>query len=154
MAQKLEVRYVRYYTPGSAAPNIAPAFPVARAPQPRARKVKWLKVFVDPVAILGIIVAVAMLIMMGTGVAHLRSAQKETIQLESYVEQLSKTNEQLQLAYKDSYNLLEVEHTALAMGMIPQEQAPRVSISVAVPVQQEQVTLWEQLGTFLTGLFA
>lgn len=154
MAQKLEVRYVRYYTQGSAAQNIVPAFPVTKAPQPRVRKVKWLKIFVDPVAILGIVVAVAMLIMMGTGVARLRSAQEETVRLEAYVDQLTKTNDRLQAQYKESYNLLEVEYTALAMGMIPKDQAPRVTIDVSVPVQQEQVTLWEQIGTFLTGLFA
>lgn len=154
MARKLDVKYVSYYTSGSAAREIQPAFPVAAPPKPRKRQIKRLKIYIDPVAILGILVAVSMLISMAVGISRLRSAQKETMQMQAYVEQLTQRNEALRQEYKDSYTLAEVKQTALAMGMIPQEEVPRVPISVSVPEVTEQVTLWERIGTFLTGLFA
>jgi hypothetical protein len=44
---------------------------------------------------------------------------------------------------------------ALEMNMIPAEQAQYVLIEIpAEPEHATQVSLWERLGTFLTGLFA
>lgn len=155
MAQKLDVQYIRYYTPGSAAQKIMPAFPAEKSVLPRLKKRKVHKIYVDPVAMLGIAVAVCMLILMAVGVHQLRQAQRQTDTMQSYVDQLSKSNAQLRERYTESYDIREVEEVALAMGMIPQEEADRIRVSVELPVQEEQqASLWQQLGTFLTGLFA
>ena len=157
MVQKLEVQYVRYYTPGSAAQKIMPAFPAQNEPVlPRVHKRKIQKIYVDPVAVLGIAVAVCMLICMIVGVFQLKQAHQQTVIMEQYVQKLSEKNAQLNEEYSQSYNLQEVEDIALAMGMVPQQEITRISVSVQTPAQEApaQISLWQRVGTFLTGLFA
>lgn len=154
MAQRIDVQYIQFYTHGNAAPRVVPAAPVEtmKLPQPQKRKVR--RIYVDPVAILGIIVAVCMLVMMAAGVSRLQKEQRETVVLEQYVELLQQENEKLEMQYIAERDLQEVEKTALALGMIPKEQAKQISIQVQLPEPPEQVSLWKQIGTFLTGFFA
>ena len=43
---------------------------------------------------------------------------------------------------------------ALALGMVPQEDAEQVTMQVT-PIQEEQTgSVWTNIWTFLTGLFA
>ena len=50
----------------------------------------------------------------------------------------------------------EIIRRAEALGMVPKEQIESVSIQVKIPEPQVEVkvSIWDQLGTFLTGLFA
>ena len=156
MVQKLDVKYVHYYTDGSAAKKISPAFPVIHFAPPKTKQTKKIKIYVDPVAILGIIVAVSMLIMMTVGVVKLSSARRENLRLQTCVEQLTQRNEQLTLEYHDSFDLEQVEQKALQLGMVPREQVSTTTIHITLPEQPQiqTVTLWQQIGTFLSGLFA
>lgn len=154
MAQRIDVQYIQFYTHGNAAPRIAPAAPIETMKLPKAKKRKVQRVYVDPVATLGIIVAVCMLIMMAAGVSRLQKEQQETDALERYVELLQQENEKLEAKYMSQRDLQEVEKTALALGMIPKEQAQQISIQVELPEPPEQVSLWNRIGTFLSGLFA
>ena len=156
MAQSVDVRYVQFYTHGSAAKRIAPAaIPLISAlPKPKKRKIQ--RIYVDPVATLGIVVAVCMLIMMAVGVSQLRVEQQKTAQMMSYVEQLQQENASLQAEYLAECNMEEVEKTALALGMIPLEDAIYTPIEVEIPAldSTQQASIWQRIGTFLTGLFA
>lgn len=157
MAQKLDVRYVQYYTGGSAARKVTPAFPSIKPAQVKrsaARKVSKIKVYIDPVALLSIFVAIVMLVSMLTGVIQLRKSQLENIRMEQVVEQLSLQNQSLRQRYEDSYDLEEVRSTALALGMVPQEQIPRITIHVPQSIPEAEPTVWQEIVTFLTGLFA
>ena len=156
MAQYVEVQYVQFYTQGSAAKKILPAAKAQTGVLPQMKKKKVQRIYVDPFAILGTAVALCMLIMMVVGVTQLRSEQQKTMDLVAYVEQLQVENVALQACYDAECDLEQIEQTALALGMIPCEQAARTSISVELPVVENevQVTLWQRIGTFLTGLFA
>ena len=156
MAQRLDVQYIRLYTVGSAALKLESAAPQETfAQQKKPRKIKCKKIYVDPVAILSIAVAVCMLVMMTVGFVQLRQARNEVAVMESYVEQLQAKNAVLSAEYKAGYDLEEVRQTALAMNMIPMEQAAHVTLEIPEePEQITQPTLWERIGTFLTGLFA
>jgi len=157
MAQQLEVKYIRTYTEGSVARKLAPAYTL-REPEvlPRVHKRKKILVRVDPVAVLGIAVAVTMLICMACGVSTLLAARQETVQMQAYVSALSAENQRLYEAYEQSYELEDVEKTALALGMIPQEQAQHIFIDAAEPVQQqmEQPGFFARIATFLAEMFA
>ena len=48
----------------------------------------------------------------------------------------------------------EIEKAALALGMIPQEQAQSITISVPMPEAVEEPSFWEKTAVFLEGLFA
>ena len=156
MAQNVDVRYVQFYTQGSAAKRIAPAaIPlISKLPKPKKRKIQ--RIYVDPVATLGIVVAVSMLIMMVVGISQLRVEQQKTAQMMSYVERLQQENDSLQAEYLAECNMEEVEKTALALGMIPREDALYTPIEVELPQLEsaQQASIWQRIGTFLTGLFA
>ena len=155
MANRNDIQYVRFYTDGSAARKIAPSFnDFGKISQPKEKKIKRILVFVDPVALLGIAVAVCMLICMGAGIARNKAAHKQTEQMQQYVQQLNAEKDVILEDYTSGYDLQTVKQTALALGMIPREQAQRVSLEVTVPVQEQTVTLWARIGTFLAGLLA
>jgi len=154
MARQLDVQYVRYYTDGSAARNIAPSVSRKTQSLPKYfKKKRRIVVHVDPVAIAGILMAGIMLILMTVGVVELNRAQEEAAQMEAYVQTLRQENTALQTAYEEGYDLSQVEHMAKALGMVPGEQVRRISIQV--PVEQEPSSgFWENVTTFLSGLFA
>ena len=156
MAQNVDVRYVQYYTSGSTAKRIVPAAIPLISALPKRKKQKLQRIYVDPVATLGIVVALSMLIMMVVGISQLRVEQQKTAQMMSYVERLQQENASLQEEYLAECNMEEVERTALALGMIPREDAAYTPIEVEVPeaADVEQASVWHRIGTFLTGLFA
>ena len=155
MARNADIQYIRYSVDGNAAREMKtePA-PFKQAVFSKVYKQKRKCVYVDPVATFGIIVAVSMLIMMAVGLMRLRSEQEALSRMQAYVSQLEEENQALEQTYLESYDQAEVERTALALGMIPKEQAKTVSLSVTVPEEPEVISLWDRIGTFLTGLFA
>ena len=156
MVQRVDVQYIHLYTQGSAARKIQPAVKPQTGTLPQIKKRKVQRIYIDPVATLGAVVAICMLIMMVVGVSQLRTEQQKTAQMVSYVEQLQAKNTALQTQYEEECDLEAVEKTALALGMIPQPEATHTSIQVEIPVAETdlQINLWQRIGTFLTGLFA
>ncbi len=156
MAIKHDIVYVNYYTDGTAARKIAPAFPVredVRMPKRRAQKRKVL--YVDPVAIMSIAIAILMLIMMGVGLSQFHTARQQMEQMENYVNELRLENDLLQIHYDANVDLESVEKTALALGMVPKEQVQVTSIYVSVPQKAEvELSPWNQFMNFLVDLFA
>lgn len=130
MAQKMEVRYIRYYSDGSAAHKLEPKLPFKKiARKPKAKKQKQIVVPIDPLAIVGIVLAVVMLVLMIVGSVQLKAAQQQQAQMESYLQTLTQDHADLQMEYANGYDLAEVEEYAIALGMIPVEQAEHISLS-------------------------
>lgn len=155
MARQPQVQYINFYTAGSAAYRYEE--PVRRKaevtlPKPRRRKRIILKV--DPVAVLGLCVAVVLLVMMICGACSLVSARQQQMQMASYVQTLQNENAKLQEEYEQGYDLEEIYEIATAMGMIPAEQAQHIRISVTEVEAEEELSGWENFCMFLTGLFA
>ena len=130
MAQRVDIQYVRYYTPDSTARRVMPSTTPTLNPTRPATKRKIQRIYVDPVAVLGIVVAVSMLIMMAVGVSQLRAEQENSAAMAEYVERLQVQNQELEEAYASSYDLEEIERAALALGMIPAEEAKHTTITV------------------------
>ncbi len=156
MAQHTSVQYIRYCTDGTAARKLDYAVPAKKktAVLPKPKKMRVKKVYVDPVAVLGVVVALCMLIVMAVGVNQLQQARQEAVNMELYISQLTRENEELTAQYANSYDIAMVEQTALALGMVPSRQVSSTQILVEVPEVVEEPTVWETIGTFLTGLFA
>ena len=152
MAQRTQIQYIRFYTEGSAARKVAPVVtPFKTARLPKINHQKKIVLRIDPVAVVGIVVAVSMMIMMAVGIFQYKAAQEQAQLMERYVETLNRDNESLQNTY-DSIDLTAIEQTALALGMVPQSQVQHVSLRVppVQEVEEPQETFW----TFLAGLFA
>ena len=156
MAQHVDVQYVNFYTQGSVAQRVSPAVSLNTGVIPRQKKRKIQRLYVDPVAILGTVVAVCMLVMMAVGLSQLQQEQKQTASMVEYVQQLRMENERLQAQYTAECDMEKIEKTALALGMIPQAEAEHISVQVELPQSQDSqpVSIWQRIGTFLTGLFA
>ena len=156
MAQRLDVQYIRLYTDGNAALKLESAVSEQKTNTQRLpHKAKRIKLYVDPVALLSIGVAVCMLVMMFAGFAHLHEARAQVDMRQSYVERLETENAMLSNEYKEGYNLDQIRQAALEMQMIPAHEAAHISLQMPMePETVEQITLLEQVGTFLTGLFA
>ena len=155
MARKHDILYVNFYTDGSAARKIAPAFPESRPqPKPRSHKQKKIVIHVDPVAICSIMVAAVLLIMMAVGLTQFQNARQETERMEQYLQTLTEKNEALSSQYAENVDLDAVERTALALGMVPKSEAQSISIQLSSIQQPVQSSVWDQFVAFLTNLFA
>lgn len=156
MAPKHDIIYVNFYTDGSAARKAAPAFPVS---QPRKKPVvrhhKRTVLYVDPVAIMSLMVACVLLIMMAVGLTGLQNAQAETEQMENYLEQLKAENAELNEKFEQEVDLEAVEQSAVALGMVPKSQLRSTPITVdEVQIEEPAETFWSRMTAFLTNLFA
>lgn len=155
MARKPDIQYVRYYTDGSAARQLEILSPQkTKTTYPRTRRKKGYVIYVDPLAVAGILLAVMMLISMLVGSVQLVMARQQLSDTKAYVTTLRQSNEQLRKAYDASYDLEEVEKSALAIGMIPASQAQTISIEVEREQIVEEVTFWDRLSVKLEELFA
>lgn len=152
MARKPDIQYIRYYTDGSAAQQVEPQSPRRRSTLPKPRKRKRYTVQVDLLAIGGILVSAVLLIMMIVGAVQLTQAQRQRNQMADYVHQLQLQNQQLEEQYAAGYDLEEVEQAALALGMIPSDQAQHITISVERPQRVAEPTFWERVQTFFAAL--
>lgn len=156
MTQRMQAQYVQFYTDGSAAMQINHVAPkkteTVREAAPRVQK--RVRVFVDPVAIFGMVVALCLCVTIFVGMIQLNAAKTEVQQMERYVVHLQHQHKELKAKYAESYDLEDIEKTALALGMVPADQVKHSQIVIMEPVVEEEPTVWESVGTFLTGLFA
>ena len=155
MERKPDIQYVRYYTDGSAARQLEVYSPRKnKTAAPRPKKQKGYVIYVDPLAVGGILLAAVMLVMMLVSSIRLVVARQELSNAQAYVTTLTQSNEQLRKTYDASYDLEEVEKSALALGMIPISQAQTIHIPATPPAPQPEPTFWDNILTFLSGLFA
>ncbi|MBO5837788.1 MAG: hypothetical protein J6Q92_07875 [Oscillospiraceae bacterium] len=154
MAKHPSVQYVQFYTAGSAACKVATVEQMPTAKLPRVKKRKHITLYIDPVATAGIVMATVMLVLMLVGVFQLRQAKQEVAMLESQVQTLWQEQRQLYATYEESYDIADVEKTALALGMVPKDQVKQITMKVPPVESEKDPNTWEKIYTFLTGLFA
>ncbi len=163
MANKPKIQYIRYYTPGSEAIKLEPVQPARtgqavrhKAPRPAPKPVKALVIALDPVAILATCVAIIMVVLMGVGMSRLNAAQNRREDMAAYVEALKEENQSLTQEFEAGYSAEAVEKAARSLGMIPIEEARTVKVEMDTPEPpaEEEPSLLDKLGIFLTGLLA
>ena len=157
MNQKPKIQYVgQFYVHGSEAKalQLQEEKRQAKTKLPLVRIQKIEKVYVDPVALAGIAVAVVMLVTMVLGAIQIKRDWNQYEQVSSYVSELKKENARKNHAYRMSYDLADIETKALAMGLVPRSELETVTVSVTVPEKVPQMTRMEEIRFFLEGLFA
>ncbi len=156
MAMQPDIQYISFYMDGSAAKKMEQQLlHPAAAPKPKQRKVKRRVVTIDPVAVLGLVVAVVMLITMGSGIARYRQSLQTQQEMRQYILALQQENIQLQQTYEAGYDLEEIRQIAEAVGMVPAQEVEHISIPVTLPRQdQAEPSFWEKVSAFVAGLFA
>ena len=158
MAMQPDIQYVPFcYVDGSTARKVQrqPQKKASAAPVQNRRRAKQKVIAVDPVAIGGILVALAMLVMMLVGFVQYNICQEQTRLMQDYVTSLQLENAQLQQNFDDSIDMDYVQDVADALGMVPAQNAQQIHIDVQLPQQAtEEMSIWESFATFLAGLFA
>ena len=156
MVQKPKIQYIgQFYVHGSEAQVLAPKKEQRKAKTklPLARLEKIEKVYVDPVALVGILVAVVMLVTMVVGALQIRTCWDEYEVMSDYLSDVKRENAQLTHTYRSGYNLEEIRIKALAIGMVPEDEVETMTVTVTLPEPEPETTLWDDIVWFMEGLF-
>ncbi len=159
MIQKPKIQYIgQFYTHGSEARKLEleqeQKKKKAKTKLPLAKLEKIEMVYIDPVAVIGIAVAVIMLITMVVGATQLKTDWESYNVMSGYVSRLKLENAKLTDRYRAGYDLDDIASKAHAMGLVPREELATATITVTLP-EPEPVTTWEdELIWFWNGLWA
>ena len=154
MVQKPKIQYVgQFYVHGSASKKLEqPPKPKTSLPLAKLQKIE--KIYVDPVALVGILVAVVMLVTMVVGALQIKEDWIAYERMSSYVSSLNKENSKLRQAYHDGYDLEDIKVKAAALGLVPKSEVERISVTVTLPEPEPEVSRIDEIKGFLEGLFA
>ena len=111
-------------------------------------------VYLDPVAIFGIVTALVMLVAMTVGILQLRSDWKDYRTMSNYVSRLNSEHAELQADYRSQYDLDDIRVKAEALGMVPKSELEVRTVYVTIPEPEPEMTWLEEMEWFLKGLFA
>ena len=157
MSQKPKIQYVgQFYIHGSEARQLELQEKKKKAksklPLERLRKIEV--VYLDPVAIFGIVTALVMLTVMILGVLQIRDDWKEYRVMSNYVSRLNSENAELQADYRSQYDLEDIRIKAQALGMVPKSDLDVRTVYVTIPQPEPEMTWLAELQWFLSGLLA
>lgn len=157
MNQKPKIQYVgQFYVHGSEARQLELQARKKQAksklPMERLRKVEV--VYLDPVAIFGITVALVMLAVMVLGVLQIRDDWQDYRTMSGYVSRLNSENAKLKEEYRSQYDLEDVRLKAEALGMVPRSELEVKTVFVTIPEPEPEMTWLEEVQWFLNGLLA
>ena len=157
MSQKPKIQYVgQFYIHGSEARQLELQEKKKQAksklPLERLRKIEVI--YLDPVAIFGIVTALVMMTVMLLGVLQIRDEWKEYRVMSNYVSRLNSENAELQTEYRSQYDLEDIRIKAQALGMVPKSDLEVRTVYVTIPQPEPEMTWLEELQWFLSGLFA
>ena len=160
MAGKADIQYIHpYYTSGSAAKKLAPKAPRKKKPlptfEPRFMEPEQkIIVKLDPVSLCAIAVCAVLLVMMVVSLFQYSDAYRRNVELQEYVYALEESNLVLERDFHIDLDLEDVRQQALALGMIPAEEAKVIQVAGRVPAAEAEPTRWERMQMFLGELFA
>lgn len=155
MAQKAEIEYVnRYYLFGSEVPNELPKKKKSGKKLPQLHLQKLRKVYIDPVALLGVVGAVVMLCLLMVGVVHLRDTRAEYDRMKAQLTELKRENAQLSHTYHTGYDVEEVRTLADSQGMVRTDEAERFTAFVQLPQRPKERSAWDDFLWSLSWLFS
>ena len=157
MVQKPDIQYVtQFYSYGSEAKvlELKPEKKKQKFTLPKAFPQQKISIHVDPVAWAGIAIAIVMVVLMAVSVRSYLDTCAEYERMTDYVIGLQNTNVEKQQEYVKMYDLTDIQEKALALGMIPMEEAEVITIQPVYPEPEAEVPWWEDISWFLKGLFA
>ena len=156
MVKKPEIQYIdKFYVHGSEA-RVLELKPKRRIRTilPKAAPDNTIKIAVDPVAICGIVVAIALLVALVIGSVQYVQVYRQYRAVMDHVVVQQNMNVELREEYRSKIDLVEIREKALALGMIPAEEASTITIRAELPQREPEMTAWEDFIWLCKGLFA
>ena len=157
MVRKPDIQYVtQFYSYGSEAKvlELKPKTEKKKFTLPKVAPQQKICIHVDPVAWAGIAVAVVMVILMAVSVSSYLDICTEYEAMTEYVISLQNTNVQKRQEYAQMYDLEDIREKAVALGMIPMEEAQVITFTPVYPEPVAEEPWWEEIVWFMKGLFA
>ena len=157
MNQKPKIQYVgQFYVHGSEARQVQlqEQKRQAKTKLPLAKIKAIEKIYVDPVALAGIAVAVLMLVTMVLGAIQLKRDWDQYEQAAAYVSELKKENARKNHLYRSSYDLEDIKTKAVSMGLVPKSELQTMAVTITIPEPEAEPARMEEIKFFLEGLFA
>ncbi len=155
MAQKPRIQYVgEFFLYGSEAPKVAPKPKKTTPKMPTLHLEKLQKIYIDPLALCCVLVAVGMMTVLLLGAFHMKELREQYDAAQEQLMELKRENASLSHAYHTRYDLEEIRANAEKMGMIDAKDADRFTVRFSVPVPEEEPTAWDEFIWFLSGLFS
>ena len=152
MQRKTEIQYVdQFYVYGSEA--LAAKKKQEKLVLPREQHQKVHKIYIDPVALLGIVSALVLLTALIFGAVKLNTLWQEHHAMENYLSELRLENANLEHNYRISYDLEDIKTMASAIGLVPQEEVETRYVRVTMPAPKPKHTRMDDIKWFLNGLF-
>ena len=155
MAQKAEIQYVgQFYVFGSEAPQPKPKPQKAKAKRRGMHLERLQKIYIDPVAVCGMIAAVVMLSLLIVGAYHLRDTRAAYDEMKSHLTEVKRKNATLEHTYRTSYDLEQIRQQAEKIGMVDGENGERFTVFFSLPKEEKEPTAWDDFIWLLSGLFS
>lgn len=156
MSQKPKIQYVgQFYIHGSEARQLElQEKKKAKSKLPLERLRKMEVIYLDPVAIFGVVTALVMLTVMMLGVLQIRDDWQEYRVMSNYVSRLNSENAEMWADYRSQYDLEDIRAKAQAMGMVPKSELKVRTVYVTIPQPEPEMTWLEEIQWFLSGLLA
>lgn len=157
MVKKPDIQYIdRFYVHGSEARvlELKPKRRIIKTVLPLSVPDNTIKIAIDPVAVCGIVVALALLVMLVIGSVQYVQVYNRYQAMMDHVVSVQNENVELRETYRNQINLEEIREKALAMGMIPIEEAQTITIRAELPQREPEMTVWEEFVWLCKGLFA
>lgn len=156
MVQKPKIQYVgEFYIRGSEARklDLGKTWQKAKTRLPLARLEKVEKIYIDPIAIGSIFVALFMLVTMTVGALRIYTDWQEYEQISGYVMKLNQENVRLNREYRNSYDLEDIRQKAVGLGFVSLDSIETKTVTVTLPEPEPEVTWVEELNLFWKGLW-
>ena len=135
MVKKHDIQYIRFQTDGTAAKKMEFFRPAAKTRLPEIKKKKARVICLDPLAMIGTVLAAVLLVLMVINCFQISQLQTDTSDMYRYVNDLQAENNRLKDVYNSNVDLDEIPSQALALGMIPTDEAKH--ITVRLPQNEE-----------------
>lgn len=154
MAQKPKVEYVtRYYVYGSEAQKLAPAPKKAKFQLPKVHIERAEKIYIDPLALGGMVLAVVLLTVLVMGVIRLNDSWQSYNVLRDRLAELKVENTDLTHEYRTHIDSETARQTAENFDYVNAAEAEHIKVHVKVPKLPEEPTQWDDFKWFLSHLF-
>ena len=158
MANKPKIQYVgQFYVYGSEAKKVAQEEPrkVRKGYLPPLPDLNQERVIrLEPVAVVGIVMAMVLFVSIVTGALGIQSAWQEFRVAKNHLEQVQSQHHQVEARYEESYSLSDIKAVAENMGLVPVSQVKHITLLVTMPEPEPVRTLWEDVCWFVEGMFA
>lgn len=155
MAQKPEIQYVgQFYVFGSEVPQPKPQPKKAKIKRPAIHLERLQKIYVDPLAVCGVLAAIVMLSLLIVGAFHLRDTRAAYDRMKAQLTEVKRENAKLSHTYHTSYDLEEIRQQAEKQGMVDAEKADCFTVFFDLPKEVKKPSAWDDFVWLLSGLFS